>query len=190
MGISMDKVHTKSTLKVKTSTQSSVTMSSPTRGLRKEEGKERASVEKAKTSPRTSPRASSNKENNTNTKKPNQEFKLHSEERAMRRAMFNYYVATKIYVIEHEKRQLERLQKLIDEEEVKSLRKKMVPRAQLMPYFDKPFSPQRSNRPLTTPREPRIKTVNNDKFMSCISENEMYSFQNRASQHQTWNPAH
>ncbi|CAN1123008.1 Microtubule-destabilizing protein 60 [Linum perenne] len=146
---SMDKViHTKSNLKVKTSTQSPVTMSSPTRGMRKEEGKERA-VEKAKTSPRMSPKTSpiaSNKENNNNTKKPNQEFKLHSEERAMRRAMYNYYVATKIYVIEHEKKQLERLQKLIDEEEVKSLRKKMVPRAQLMPYFDKPFSPQRSEK--------------------------------------------
>jgi hypothetical protein len=32
---------------------------------------------------------------------------------------------------------------MIEEEEIRLLRKEMVPRAQLMPYFDKPFSPQR-----------------------------------------------
>nr|KYP75999.1 Gypsy retrotransposon integrase-like protein 1 [Cajanus cajan] len=57
--------------------------------------------------------------------------------------MFNYAVTTKFYIMELQKKQEERLQKLIEEEEVRLLRKEMIPRAQLMPYFDKPFSPQR-----------------------------------------------
>lgn len=32
---------------------------------------------------------------------------------------------------------------MIEEEEVKMLRKEMVPKAQLMPRFNKPFHPQR-----------------------------------------------
>lgn len=32
---------------------------------------------------------------------------------------------------------------MIEEEEVRLLRKEMIPRAQLMPFFDKPFLPQR-----------------------------------------------
>lgn len=35
------------------------------------------------------------------------------------------------------------MEQMIEEEEIRLLRKEMVPRAQLMPYFDKPFSPQR-----------------------------------------------
>lgn len=77
----------------------------------------------------------------------------------MKRALFNYSVATKIYIEERQKRQLEKLQKMIEEEEVKLLRKEMIPRAQLMPYFDRPFFPQRSTRPLTIPKEPRLKLV-------------------------------
>lgn len=34
-------------------------------------------------------------------------------------------------------------EQMIEEEEIRMLRKDMVPRAQLMPYFDKPFLPQR-----------------------------------------------
>ncbi|GMY24768.1 protein TPX2 isoform X1 [Fagus crenata] len=88
-----------------------------------------------------------------NTTKP-QDFKLHTQERALKRAMFNYEVATKLYIIEQQKKQAEKLQKMIEEEEVRMLRKEMVPRAQLMPFFDRPFFPQRSNRALTVPREP------------------------------------
>ncbi|XP_027079364.1 protein TPX2-like [Coffea eugenioides] len=88
-----------------------------------------------------------------------QDFKLHTKERAVKRALFNYSVATKIYIEERQKRQLEKLQKMIEEEEVKLLRKEMIPRAQLMPYFDRPFFPQRSTRPLTIPKEPRLKLV-------------------------------
>ncbi|XAR73598.1 hypothetical protein NMG60_11007618 [Bertholletia excelsa] len=86
-------------------------------------------------------------------KKP-QDFKLHTQERAAKRAWFNYMVATKLYLEEQEKKQIERVQKLIEEEEVRMLRKEMIPRAQLMPFFDRPFFPQRSSRPLTVPREP------------------------------------
>ncbi|KAL3525056.1 hypothetical protein ACH5RR_013428 [Cinchona calisaya] len=89
-----------------------------------------------------------------------QDFKLHTKERAVKRALFNYSIATKIYIEERQKRQLEKLHKMIEEEEVKLLRKEMIPRAQLMPYFDRPFFPQRSTRPLTIPREPRLKQVN------------------------------
>jgi len=32
---------------------------------------------------------------------------------------------------------------IAEEEEVKRLRREMVPRAQLMPYFDRPFMPRR-----------------------------------------------
>lgn len=32
---------------------------------------------------------------------------------------------------------------MIEDEEVRMLRKEMVPRAQLMPFFDRPFYPQR-----------------------------------------------
>ncbi|CAI0548325.1 unnamed protein product, partial [Linum tenue] len=63
---------------------------------------------------------------------------------------------------------------LIEEEEVKSLRKKMVPRAQLMPFFDRPFFPQRSNRALTMPKQRRFNNTNC--MMSCVSENEMFHF--------------
>lgn len=33
---------------------------------------------------------------------------------------------------------------MIEEEEIRMLRKEMVPKAQLMPFFDRPFLPQRS----------------------------------------------
>ncbi|CAI0627036.1 unnamed protein product [Linum tenue] len=158
----MEKIHSKSNLKVKSTAASTATP----RGMRKEE----RAIEK----PKASPPRSCSKENT----KP-QEFKLHSQERAIKRAMFNYFVATKVYVEEHEKRQLEKLQKMIEEEEVKSLRKKMVPRAQLMPFFDRPFFPQRSNRALTMPKEPSLKS---GKCMSCVAENGMFNFHH----HQTY----
>lgn len=37
----------------------------------------------------------------------------------------------------------EYVKQLIEEEEVRMLRKEMIPRAQLMPFFDRPFYPQR-----------------------------------------------
>ncbi|XP_022869424.1 protein TPX2-like isoform X2 [Olea europaea var. sylvestris] len=94
------------------------------------------------------------------------DIKLHTEERAARRALFNSTVAIKLCIIEQQKRQVEKLLKVIEEEEVKMLRKEMIPRAQLMPFFDRPFFPQRSTRPLTVPREPSFYRKNSS-FISC-----------------------
>ncbi|XP_039064060.1 protein TPX2-like [Hibiscus syriacus] len=97
--------------------------------------------------------------------------------------MFNYSVATKFYLSKIQKRQVVKLHKMIEDEEIRSLRKEMVPKAQLMPFFDRPFFPQRSNRPLTIPREPSFRSVSS-KCWSCISENELYYFQHAHA----WNP--
>ncbi|XP_059309885.1 microtubule-destabilizing protein 60 isoform X2 [Lycium ferocissimum] len=94
------------------------------------------------------------------------EIKLHTQQRARSRALFNYSMATKFYFIQQQKKTVEKVQKMIEEEEVRMLRKEMIPRAQLMPIFDKPFLPQRSTRPLTIPREPSF--MLNDKCSSCM----------------------
>ncbi|XP_020535770.1 protein TPX2 isoform X2 [Jatropha curcas] len=162
----MEKAHTKSALK------SNVPWSTTARGMAKDDLKEKL-CDKSKAIPKPP-----SKENT----KP-QEFKLHTQQRAYKRAMFNYSVATKLYLMELEKKQIEKIQKIIEEEEVRSLRKEMIPRAQLMPFFDRPFFPQRSNRPLTIPREPSFRMVNS-KCWSCNSGNELYHFQHA---HQDWN---
>ncbi|KAE8650566.1 hypothetical protein Csa_010715 [Cucumis sativus] len=46
-----------------------------------------------------------------NTKK-SQDFKLHTQERAVKRAMFNYSIATKLYVTELQKKVEEKLHKI------------------------------------------------------------------------------
>ncbi|XP_050945513.1 microtubule-destabilizing protein 60-like [Cucumis melo] len=99
------------------------------------------------------------------------DFKLHTEQRAIKRAMFNYSVATKLFVIEQQKKQKEQLHKMIEEEEIRLLRKEMIPKAQLMPFFDKPFSPQRSKRPLTIPREPSFRLMRT-KSWNCFPNTE------------------
>ncbi|KAL5539533.1 hypothetical protein UlMin_043861 [Ulmus minor] len=77
------------------------------------------------------------------SRKP-REIKLHTQQRTIS----DYEVVTKLYLIKQQKNQL------VEEEEIHLLRKEMVPRAQLVPFFDRPFFPQRSNSPLTIPREP------------------------------------
>ncbi|KAL4330748.1 hypothetical protein AHAS_Ahas13G0431100 [Arachis hypogaea] len=138
----MEKASTKSSLKfVKNTSQSTAAQWSITnnnaRGMARDEVKDRFQDKNNKSSSSQSRKSSPPKENT----KP-QEFKLHTQERAVKRAMFNYAVTTKFYLMEIQKRQAEKLQKMIEEEEIRMLRKEMVPRAQLMPYFDKPFSPQ------------------------------------------------
>ncbi|KAJ0971564.1 hypothetical protein J5N97_019523 [Dioscorea zingiberensis] len=102
-------------------------------------------------------------------------IKLHSEQRAARRAGFNDLVASKIKSLEILRRFEEKIQKVIEEEEIKSMRKEMVPKAQLMPLFDRPFTPQRSNRPLTVPREPSFLrmnkkcSINEDPYTRCTN---------------------
>ncbi|KAM7279093.1 hypothetical protein ACFE04_006227 [Oxalis oulophora] len=159
----MEKSQTKSSLNKleKASSNSQTTMSwSPTsRGTAKNEVKERLSNK-----PKGNQKPPPAKEN-----KKQKEFTLHTQDRAARRAMFNYTVATKYYVAEVYKKQIQKAIKMIEEEEIRSLRKEMVPRAQLMPYFDRPFLPQRSNRALTVPREPCFHMVNSTCW-SCLSD--------------------
>ncbi|XP_066390065.1 protein WVD2-like 4 isoform X2 [Miscanthus floridulus] len=113
--------------------------------LSHDEGKRRSSST-AQTSPKSqiSPRH----------EQPLSYNRLHTEERAIRRAGYNYQVASKINTQGIIRRFEEKLAQLMEEREIKLMRKEMVPKAQLMPAFDKPFHPQRSTRPLTVPKEP------------------------------------
>ncbi|KAJ1388149.1 TPX2, C-terminal [Sesbania bispinosa] len=161
----MEKASTKSALKfVKNTSQSAAQWSSTnSRGMTKDVLKDNRFYDKSKASRRSPP-----KENT----KP-QEFKLHTQERAVKRAMFNYAVTTKFYIMELQKKQEEKVQKMIEEEEIRLLRKEMVPRAQLMPYFDKPFFPQRSNRAVQ--RQSCLHMMSG-KCWSCTVGNEFYNF--------------
>ncbi|XP_024189275.1 protein TPX2 isoform X3 [Rosa chinensis] len=106
-----------------------------------------------------------------------QEVKLHTQQRATKRAMFNYMVAAKLGILEQRRKQEEMLHKMIEEEEIRLLRKEMIPRAQLMPFFDRPFIPQRSSRPLTIPKEPSFRMMSSKSFTACRSGTPIYSFQ-------------
>ncbi|CAI9109799.1 OLC1v1009703C1 [Oldenlandia corymbosa var. corymbosa] len=71
---------------------------------------------------------------------------LHSDIRAVERAEFDHQVAEKLSLIEEYKMERERQQKLAEEEEIRRLRKELVPKAQPMPYFDRPFIPRRYSK--------------------------------------------
>ncbi|XP_034705900.1 protein WVD2-like 4 isoform X2 [Vitis riparia] len=113
------------------------------------------------------------------------DLKLHSDLRAVERAEFDHQVAEKMSLIEQYKMERERQQKLEEEEEVKRLRKELVPKAQPMPYFDRPFIPRRSPKPPTVPteprslkqptvpREPRFHIPQQKKIKCCMSWNDM-----------------
>ncbi|CAJ2640657.1 unnamed protein product [Trifolium pratense] len=174
----MKRANTKSSLKFvkNTSPSSSQWSSTDSKGMTKDVLKDKF-YDKSKAS-RKSPTKENNKPQEASRKSPTkentkpQEFKLHTQERAVKRAIFNYEVTTKLYLMELRKRQEEKLMKMIEEEEIRLLRKEMVPRAQLMPYFDKPFSPQRSNR--TVARESCIHMLTS-KCWSCTSGNGFYN---------------
>ncbi|CAK7338585.1 unnamed protein product [Dovyalis caffra] len=70
------------------------------------------------------------------------DLKLHTDIRAVDRADFDHQVAEKMSLFEQYKMERERQQKLAEEEEVRRLRKELVPKAQPMPYFDRPFIPR------------------------------------------------
>ncbi|PQQ13423.1 uncharacterized protein Pyn_32011 [Prunus yedoensis var. nudiflora] len=82
------------------------------------------------------------------------DLKLYSDMRAVERAEFDHQVAEKMNLFEQYKMERERLQKLAEEEEIRRLRKELVPKAQPMPYFDRPFIPRRSMKHPTIPKEP------------------------------------
>ncbi|KAF1879399.1 hypothetical protein Lal_00005865 [Lupinus albus] len=71
------------------------------------------------------------------------DLKLHSDVRAIDRAEFDHQVAEKMNLMEQYRLERERQQQLAEEEEIRRLRKELVPKAQPMPYFDRPFVPKR-----------------------------------------------
>ncbi|KAM0907050.1 hypothetical protein ACQ4PT_016384 [Festuca glaucescens] len=105
-------------------------------------------------SKRRSPTSETSPKKSTKHEQPLSYCRLHTEERAIRRAGYNYQVASKINTMEIIRRFEDKLSQVMEEREIKMMRKEMVPKAQLMPAFDKPFHPQRSRRPLTVPKEP------------------------------------
>ncbi|GAU19838.1 hypothetical protein TSUD_170640 [Trifolium subterraneum] len=98
------------------------------------------------------------------------EPKLHTDVRALGRAEFDEQVAEKLLLIEQYKLEKERQQKLAEEEEIKRLRKELVPKAQPMPYFDRPFIPRRSMKCPTLPKEPKF-----HKKAKCSSSSSSWS---------------
>ncbi|XP_057436075.1 microtubule-destabilizing protein 60-like isoform X2 [Lotus japonicus] len=84
------------------------------------------------------------------------DLKLHSDVRAVDRAEFDNQVAEKLSLMEQYKLEKERQQKLEEEEEIRRLRRELVPKAQPMPYFDRPFIPRRSMKNPTMPRTPKF----------------------------------
>ncbi|KAF7803058.1 Protein TPX2 [Senna tora] len=99
------------------------------------------------------------------------DLKLHSDLRSMDRAEFDQQVAEKLSYIEQYKMERERQEKLAEEEEIRRLRKELVPKAQPMPYFDRPFIPRRSMKHPTIPREPKFQIAqaqNNKKDQALL----------------------
>ncbi|CAN1187601.1 Microtubule-destabilizing protein 60 [Linum perenne] len=89
---------------------------------------------------------------------------LHSDVRAVERAEFDNQVAEKLTLIEEYKMERERQQKLAEEEELRRLKKELVPKAQPMPYFDRPFMPRRSMKQPTIPKEPKFRLPHHKKI--------------------------
>ncbi|KAL3526572.1 hypothetical protein ACH5RR_011228 [Cinchona calisaya] len=100
---------------------------------------------------------------------------LHSDIRAVERAEFDHQVAEKLSLIEQFKMERERQQKLAEEEELRRIRKELIPKAQPMPYFDRPFIPRRSMRNPTIPREPKFRVPQQKKIKCCMSWNDLYT---------------
>ncbi|CAA7031306.1 unnamed protein product [Microthlaspi erraticum] len=94
---------------------------------------------------------------------------LHSDVRAVERAEFDNQVAEKLSLIEQYKMERERQHKMAEEEEIRRLRKELVPKAQPMPYFDRPFIPRRSSKHPTAPRDPKFHIPQHKKIRCCSS---------------------
>ncbi|WCJ25620.1 TPX2 (targeting protein for Xklp2) protein family [Euphorbia peplus] len=98
---------------------------------------------------------------------------LNSDIRAVERADFDQQVAEKLSAIEQYRMERERQRKLAEEEEVRRLRKELVPKAQPMPYFDRPFIPRRSMKHPTVPRDPKFHIPEHKKMKCCQSWDDM-----------------
>ncbi|KAI9154282.1 hypothetical protein LWI28_023753 [Acer negundo] len=97
------------------------------------------------------------------------DLKLYSDVRAVERAEFDHQVAEKMTLIEQYKMERERQQKLEEEEEIRRLRRELVPKAQPMPYFDRPFIPRRSMKHPTIPKEPKFHMPEQKKIKCSLS---------------------
>ncbi|KAL5987636.1 hypothetical protein ACLOJK_035386 [Asimina triloba] len=97
---------------------------------------------------------------------------LRSDVRAVERADFDHQVAEKLSLMEQYKIEKERQLKMEEEEEIRRLRKELVPRAQPMPYFDRPFIPKRSMKHPTIPKEPKFH-IPQHKKIKCMSWNDI-----------------
>ncbi|KAJ8762831.1 hypothetical protein K2173_022960 [Erythroxylum novogranatense] len=104
------------------------------------------------------------------------DLQLHSDVRALERAKFDYQVAEKMNLIEQYKIERERFQKMAEEEEVCRLRKELVPKAQPMPCFDRPFVLRRSTKHPTLPKEPKFLMPQHKKVKPCLSWNDIDTF--------------
>ncbi|CAN8256202.1 unnamed protein product [Cochlearia groenlandica] len=100
---------------------------------------------------------------------------LHSDVRAVERAEFDNQVAEKMSLHEQYKMERDREQRLAEEEEIRRLRKELVPKAQPMPYFDRPFIPRRSNKHPTAPRDPKFHIPQHKKIRCCNSSSSSWS---------------
>ncbi|XP_039056846.1 uncharacterized protein LOC120199959 [Hibiscus syriacus] len=76
---------------------------------------------------------------------------------ASERSEFDHKVAEKMSLIRQYKMERARQDKMAEEEEIKRLRKELVPKAQLLLFFDRPFLPIRSSKNPTIPREPNFR---------------------------------
>ncbi|CAM6088117.1 unnamed protein product [Calypogeia fissa] len=110
------------------------------------------------------------------------EFRHYSDSRAIERAEFDNYMAERALYMEMQKQEAERLRQLAEQEEIKRLRREMVPRAQLMPFFNQPFIPTRSSKRLTVPKEPTFLNRQH-KRAKCIVWQQQQQQQN---QQQPW----
>ncbi|MCO5560357.1 hypothetical protein L7F22_013971 [Adiantum nelumboides] len=95
---------------------------------------------------------------------------LNSDLRAMERAEFDRFIAEKLLHIEERRMEEERVRQITEEEDIRRMRQEMVPKAQLMPYFDRPFRPRRSSKRPTIPKEPQFQlNSKQSKRQKCVS---------------------
>nr|GEZ82322.1 protein WVD2-like 4 [Tanacetum cinerariifolium] len=99
---------------------------------------------------------------------------LHSDVRAVERSEFDQQVQAKLSYIEQYKLEREKEQQLEEEEELKRLRKELIPIAQPMPYFDRPFIPRRSEKQPTIPKEPKFHNPQHKKIKCCMFLNDVH----------------
>ncbi|CAL4913235.1 unnamed protein product [Urochloa decumbens] len=82
---------------------------------------------------------------------------LHSDVRALERAEFDQHVLERNKFAEQQRMEWERQQELEEQERIRQLRRtELIPKAQPMPYFERPFIPKRSTKPATIPIEPKF----------------------------------